>query len=660
MTLCLAVLLTASFFVACNLISSNSDKDMALIVATVTVEKQQNDNSKILAKQTINIYKQDLVSALSSNSEPDEEAVNSSLDGIIDNEITFANIVKQLIFGEIEWMPYRDENGDIVPKYTKDEQGNLIPNPDLYIDEQGNAINLQNNTQALLDYTNYNKILRDIYTKIDDRLFEIANVILTERNEENIPKPSTSSESPTFPVPSTPIDKATMREERYYPISYPGDSDNGTSDDSDSNKMASLQREAFRRYIAELETAIQDNYRASDSTKKKYQQQIKNIRDIFTNTNKIEYPYVDTNTNDKYDSPYQRAYLQIGDDIFTAIQEGLDKGIIEAGQDSIVWYDISKSVFRSTVQTLWQDNLKEIAKDNFNSDYRAEQRILNYYDEMLAYQKRTYTSSDDESEFQKAGDEEDSLLLYSPDSRLYWVKHILIQFNDEESAILKQIQANALSQEDYLQQRKTLVDKMITHPIINGEEDTSVNMTVKQVENEILSTLEQAKGSIHESQKAMNTLIYKYNRDTGLAEKLSRGYQVKPEVNPSDPSLQGIDKNYMREFSQAAKNLYDRFIDSGLNNDIGLGEMEYAITDYGAHFVYLSDVTRGNTTLKLNDFTTSAQSETVYENIKNKLISLDEGNAYTTWLNQMLAESQTNKNTSIQKINKNYKNLWKN
>jgi len=141
-----------------------------------------------------------------------------------------------------------------------------------------------------------------------------------------------------------------------------------------------------------------------------------------------------------------------------------------------------------------------------------------------------------------------------------------------------------------------------------------------------------------------------------LADKLNRGYLVKPEFS-TDQNLNGIDPQWMREFSIAARDLRNGY-DTGENAG-KLGTFEYTVTDYGVHIVYLSDVTVGNRVLMLTDYTTSAQTQTVRQKIYDTLVTVDQNNAYQTWQNQLLVNIENANLVSVTKIKNNYKSLWK-
>jgi len=613
-TLCLALFMAFALFVACNLVVKDQLRDNSLVVATITVDQQKQrpeDGNAVFPAQNIGIYKYDLYQEFDANGQSlidsgstYQEAVNESLDNVIERELVFMDIAKQWTFGEIVW--------------DKKDTGQ--------VDDNGQVV-------WEVDYTNYNDVLEQLYKDIDNRIFDITNQILTERGEPTLGKPDDSATAPTFPVPPSPEDDDKPAESQLWqPLSFPGDSDDGTGNLTDPNKFASLQREAFRRYIAELERAIDDEFRAGDSLKEEYHRQIDNIKSTMQQT-----PIKDA---------YKNAYLQFGKDLFDAMQNGTN--IVEKGEQSILWYSLARSTFRSSLLTLLQDKLKETARDNV-----SDARITKYYNDTVDNQMRNYTDDADDSAFATVADSTSGVILYNPTSRFYWVKHILIEFSQTQKDFLEAIKTGVLSDQQYISQRDRLVGQIVTHPIENGEENTNINVNVNSITNEVQSIMSPLLGNGYEADAAFNQLIYKYNRDKSMAEKLDRGYLVKP-ASSTNPDKDGIDSQYMIEFSRAARDLKRQY-----DKDKLIGRVEYCVTDYGVHLVYLSNVTEGGRTLKLSDYTTAAKTKTVYQAIKDILATQDEATIYTNWQNNAIIQFQNQFSDAITKFESRYKDMWK-
>jgi len=326
-----------SVFVACNLFTKDSDKDIALVVATINVGVQrQVDGDKVFPAQKINIYKYDLYKEVNQNGQSLvdggkswQDAVEASLDNVIERELVYMDVAKQWAYGDIVW----DKNKD------------------------GDT-----------DYKNNNVVMKALYKAVDDRVFALINEILAERGETPIPAPDTNTPTPTFPVPPKEDDDNPPPETRWLPNSFPGDSnDSSMGDLSTASNFASLQREAFRRYIAEIESGIKDEFRASDTLKQKYQRQIDNIKNTIKGTDIVE--------------SYKNAYLQLGQDLYDAIQNGTNK--IERGDDSVLWYSVARDPFRNQTLTLLQDKLKDSAKDGVTNA-----RIYKYWSDTVTNQKK--------------------------------------------------------------------------------------------------------------------------------------------------------------------------------------------------------------------------------------------------------------------------------
>ncbi|MCL2598295.1 MAG: hypothetical protein FWD76_00080 [Firmicutes bacterium] len=641
-TIAFAMFFAVAFFAGCNLVQKDALRDDSLIVATVQIgeQKQQDGGDKVFAKQTFHIYKQDLKNQLSSQAQSgttiDEAAANAAIDVLVQGELVQLDFAKQLYFGDLVLAP----SIDMTPNDLEDDHFET-------------------------DYRVFNAILKATYTNIDKRLFEIANEILAERGQPAIGKPDSGSNRPEFPVapnedvPLRPTDPGYVPEALYVPDVFPGNSGDGTDASNDGNNYASLQREAFRRYIKELTTGIPDIFRASKDIQKGYQKQMEDITAILKGADQKE--------------AYRQGYLKLGNDLVDFIQKG--GNYLEKGEQSILWYSVARSSYRAQLLSLFRDRIEWSARDNISNE-----RINKYYNDTLDNQKRQFADDADGGAFATAADGT-GLLLYNPGNRLYWVKHVLVEFSEAQKAELANIKAMAQSQEEYVRLRASLagVDEsrgvyginIKTHPIVDGNEDASIQLTAADVYNEIkhrvgTSGFDAQTGNGYDSHRTFDSMIFKYNRDKGFADKIKdegRGYLVKPASVPNNPEKDGLDGQWMVEFSKAARALrYQYNGDAQLGGDPmlqnRLGTMEPALTDYGLHIVYLSDVTVSNRVLGLGDYTTASHRRKVYDAIKDTLANQDAGKAYEIWQAQAVGDYLNQNSEAVTRFPKRYKDLW--
>ncbi|MCL1954166.1 MAG: hypothetical protein FWF58_05485 [Firmicutes bacterium] len=621
--LLLVLALSAPFLVGCAdfFFEKQNQRDMQQIVASIPIQDQKLQNYRnesagdvVYKSRSIDIYKGALVTKFNTDKDTlmqdesvtQEDAVRISLEELIFEEIENAYMEIEFAKGEAsKAMPKEQEWVDDIPQHQFLRQG-VQWKP--LVDEDDN--------KSGDDFVNVNKVLQQVYQALQTEIFTVGNQILKERGESE--RPSVEQPDPTTPpnkFPTPPDTEHIAEPTMWMPDYFPGD--------NPDEYYKSLDIAAFRRVLTTFSKNLDNDYRLSADDIKVQREQISNIQDLIDS------------------GEYKQAYNKLGKDLDANPEK------------SVLYWAVGRTAYRTIQKEVFTQWLNDSIEDGI-TDLDIQER----YSSMLAQQQQQYTS--DPTSFNTLADSSD-LILYEPTSELFWVKHILLQFSESQQAELKVIKANANSKQEFEEQRQRLADNIVVEVRKDGW-NTGVFKTASQAFEEIQANLKGKEGSTFEANSAFDTMIYKYNNDGGIFDKLDRGYLVQPgrnnDAKPGDEDDKyGLDLQWVVEFARAARDLR-RDYDNGTG---GLGAISGMVTtDNGIHILYLSDVTRGGLpngkVYALGDWTSAAHTKTVRDAIKDLIANERQKDAQTVWRNNVLMGFDVK--GKVTRYDSRYNDLW--
>jgi hypothetical protein len=575
-------------------------RDREQVVASIPIQAQRlldingiETGDVVYPARTIEVRKGDLIQELNANGQSLiqeegmslERATRISLEEVIFDEIERA-------FIEIEFA--RGQASELLPEDTTDINTRVIKQGVEWFPlvDSGDVDSGRN-------YVNYNQVLRQVYQALQDEIFRVGDEILEQRGEELRPDVTQPSlPTPPHPVPSTPDTEDVVETSQWVSDYYPGD--------NVDPYYASLDRAAFRRVLNSFDKNLDSDYRLTDRERQLHREQLRDINSLITQ------------------GEFRQAYDKLGNDL------------IEYDRDSLLYWSLGRQAFDSVQQEVFYQYIESLADDLVqDSDVQAR------YAQILARQQADFV---DMSNFYTVADSDD-LILLDPTSDIFWVKHILLQFNDAQKAQLEALKSSSASRERYEFERTRLANAITVRAKQNGYE-VGEAMTVDLVYEQVNAIMTGLEGSTFEANSAFDSLIYRFNADPGIFNKLERGYMVQPNrnnsANPNDDDY-GLDLQWVKEFAQAAKDLrqaYDeREIERLTNPNLPsrLGSIsDMVVTDNGIHILYLSDVTSTGRVKSLKDWATAGRTKTVRETIADMIASTIKSNARTTWRSMTL------------------------
>ncbi len=427
--------------------------------------------------------------------------------------------------------------------------------------------------ETVTDYTDYNRIKELVYDAIDSSLTTIRNEILSERGDDlpTVEDATVDSET-TYPVREEKEEESdeTVREtEPFEPdrARFPG-----FYGDSDTK---ALGREMMRRFIELLRqnTKSENNYSVTADDEKKFREDDEKI-DKIINDRGIEYVY---------GTIFDTHYI-----------------------DVLLTRNAERQVKLERIQNYISGRVNVSPKE-----------VQDSYNAKVESQKLLYA---DESSFSSAikGGEED--ILYFPNSRYFYVKHILLPFSDEQKASLTAYQnAGTHSDAEIKAYRDGLVAEIKAYPHLNGEDDMSRPMTVEQIWTQVRAAMKAAEADPYVAERLFDDFIYLYNTDPG-AFTSEKGYVLESEL------LDGESETYMKEFAAGGRKLKnDPKYRPGMILD------EYVVTDYGVHIMYYVQDTVAGATKDPSDWQTPARYKTYYDAIEESIKTSKENNEFQKW-----------------------------
>ncbi|MDR3021936.1 MAG: hypothetical protein LBU60_04625 [Clostridiales bacterium] len=618
-------------------------RDREQVVASIPVATQIMDGKTFFDARSIDIRKGSLIQEFNSiapqlvqEGMSVKDTVGRALENLVVKEIESLYIDIEFAKGKffatdadkvdkedyfLEWRPF-----------VRDDDGYKKIGPDGY---------------PLIDYTNDNVVLRNVYSALQVEIFKIADEILQESGSEKRPDTTqTDPQDPPFKVPPQEEPEKVPETTLFEPSFYPGD--------NHESENASLDRKAFRRLIDTFSSNIDLDFRLSDKQRDSQKAELKAILDIIREADSQD-------SSVARNQKYREAYLYMGNNLIEDINN------LDSPGNSVLYWIAGQAAFRQQQKDVFQANVKDqilVRELDIQSEYN---RLLNL--------QQSFTNT----KFVESVDNGD-LILFEPNNveanRYFFVKHILLPFSDSQKVELKAILSSSTSTAEKELARERLSLDIRVKPRQNGYE-VGQGLSPRQIFDEISSRMIPLIGNPQSASRVFDEFIYKYNGDPGIFDKLERGYLVQPFKNNSDSKPgdddYGLDKQWVVEFAKAARSLradYDnRNLDgssvvssnplyNGVNLQNSLGTIsQMVVTDNGVHILYLSDVVNGRVR-NLADRVSAGSDKTVREAIRNKLFNEMTGNYFDNWLIQIVSTHLSNSETRLKTFESRYSDMW--
>lgn len=185
----------------------------------------------------------------------------------------------------------------------------------------------------------------------------------------------------------------------------------------------------------------------------------------------------------------------------------------------------------------------------------------------------------------------DTFLYYVPEEyneKYLFVKNLLIQFSDEQTAKLAYYEQFGKDSKEYIEYRNKLATELVMKDYENDENEIENVFKLDGAGNVVLndSVLKTALDglatmTVKERTDAFIKLIDKYNQDPGM-QGSAHDYVLRIE----EADVAGTADSWVAEFAAAGREAY---------NKDGFGSWRIAVTDFGVHIVYVSSFVEAET-----------------------------------------------------------------
>ncbi len=593
----IAVILCISLFTGCSLFTYDTARDYKQIVATIksvtiTDESSEENKNNPFVTEEKKIYKYELVSMLNSSGQnlisygyTLEQAVDYLVNNLVTRELILNEADAQIHFKNITW-GQNEENQVLQGIYTTiDAQLATIRNE--ILTEHGEETADTSSSQETEENTETTYPVKedtepgayDSWAR-EELIAEVVSRLKGDASGDELAKLNEKiSEYSDYKLRAT-LEKLDLQDvEKWAPdtVRYPGL--------YGSDDIKSLELESMRRFITLLKENVEEDYRMSDADKKIYREE---IAELEKTGNEKGLSYV---------------YPELGD---TKLMQFL------AGDN-------------------YRDNVKIQLLQNYITDSVdvSEDEVLAEYDALLSEQMGKY--SDKEAFYTDVKGGSVDPMLYYLNGDYYFVKHILVPFSDAQKAELEAFKTGEgtyLGDEAIAAKKEKLGAEVTGFEHRDGE-NYGKPVSIDAIYADIANEMEKVKGSLKESDRAFDDLIYKYNTDDGIFGK-ELGYPVLAAFTGD----QTYDSTYMQEFAEAADELYRAGKEGAISGPV--------VTDYGVHILYLSRIIPAEgLTVGINDFVSYGEYTSVYEKIEAERRSEKENQMFNVWQNQKIGYYQT-------------------
>lgn len=436
-----------------------------------------------------------------------------------------------------------------------------------------------------------NTVTRSIYASIDSQLETLRNEIRAERGEQQVTNTTEDNDSSTtYPTPSEEEEDEIRDTEAWSPVEshYPGLYGNAD--------RISLDNQAMARLIQTLKENVESDFRVTDAQKAKFDAEFAEWERI-ADTKGMAYVYPKL---------YVNPALRSSSDGETA------------DEDTVLGWVLGTTV---------KDNLKISLLQEYLTDsaVASEQDIIDKFESLKVEQKTSYDA--DYSAYKTAitSTSNTTPIVYYPDSNYFFVKHILVPFSDEQTAMLTAYKNDKTHTKAEIEAyRDNLVKSIVAYRHVDGENDTTHAYTADEVFKDVVNKMKPYAGgdAAAQAEKKFDELIYLYNTDPGIFNN-AKGYALAYKLADGDTDT------YMKEFCEGARELYADY-------QVGDVLLRPVITDYGMHIMYFAGKTeKGFVTLKTPE--TPGSKNTYYDLVKEVQEMALQNSRFTEWQQTRIA-----------------------
>ena len=304
--------------------------------------------------------------------------------------------------------------------------------------------------------------------------------------------------------------------------------------------------------------------------------------------------------------------------------------------DNTAWAVFERELER--VYEIQEDN-KYIEKyeEIFNDNYLiSENDILDLFNSTIKSQKELYAN--DIEAYNNAMKSDNTTVYYHPTQGWFYVSHLLIGFNDEQTALIDewdaQVKKGIITQAERDANVETLRTQLTATARDSEGNETSVVKSAQEILNEVNSTLAVYGNNAEAKIDAFTDLIYKYTTESSF---LTRDYDY---AIPFDEEYDSM----VEEFANASREVQKQ----GLGSVSGL-----VYTEYGAHIIMFTGVpenvsiTGENTTLQ--DLANVKLKSSSDKNMLDLFIEKVTKNDYSTQQTMIIEQLRENMDIVINK-----------
>jgi len=253
-----------------------------------------------------------------------------------------------------------------------------------------------------------------------------------------------------------------------------------------------------------------------------------------------------------------------------------------------------------------------------------------FYAQRLEEQRRRFVDTAAYSAAVEAND----LILYTPNDRYLWVKHILLPFHPEDLELLEaarqRYNPNRVTEgaphENFVAARALIAENMRVYRNVDGNRDRGNPFTKQEAVSRISNTMSRYRNAPVQAERAFIELIFEWNTDPGMFNN-SRGYNIITNPDETD--------RWMPEFTEGGR--------AFRTGNYRLGQLLtdiYVITDFGIHIMYYAaDPGRFNYRgafqlggeIGLNSFTTPGRQARVVDALREELLQSRRAEVWQNW-----------------------------
>lgn len=458
--------------------------------------------------------------------------------------------------------------------------------------------------------TENNRVTKLVYETIDNQLQTLRNNILADTDNPIFEPTKEEAKEPTYPVKKEvkeDEDEEIKDTETYVPdkVLWPMTSLNV--------EKVSLDKQAMNNLLSIFEERTAEDFRATKEDKEKFKQDKERIDKIIS-------------------------------------EQGIEKvypmlfGFDETGLNYTGLYSVNYLVGKLARQQVLMEKLEKsiISPIEIN-----DEEVKKEFDSVKKGQLDKFKNSADAYKTAVAAKDP---VLYHPNDKYLYVKHILIPFSEKQAAQLKKDKVK-LTTSAYEAKRAQMVNEIVAYPHKDGEDDKQNPTTVANIFKEVQAVMTPLAANAKEAERAFDDLIYKYNTDPGIFDN-EKGYAIPKYLD------KGEEDTMMKEFADAARDFKNK------ENPYAIGSVldYYAVTDYGVHIMYFaSDITSKTVSMggySIKDPVSPGEYNTYFDLYEKQILEKRKTTEFNSWKDKQIIYYQDNKEV-VKKFENTYKDIYK-